>query len=85
MRLFLTTIATALSVLMYWPQFRKILLLKRTDQYSKGFYWMVLSLQINNCLLAVYESAWYLVFIYALHIGLVAATLWLVYRYYDET
>ena len=83
MKALLLSISTILSFIMYVPQFRRIMRRKTTGDFSKGFYWMVLALQMNNGLLAAAEGAWYLFGMYVLHIFLVGGTIWLVHKYYD--
>lgn len=83
MKALLLAVSTILSFVMYVPQFRRIMRRKTTGDFSKAFYWMVLTLQCNNGLLAAAEGAWYLFSMYVLHIFLVGGTLYLVHKYYD--
>lgn len=79
----LATISTGLAVTMYYPLFKRILTRKTTGDFSKSTQWMILATQAVNGGLALASANWHLVFIYSLHILLVGATTYLVYKYYD--
>ena len=68
---------------MYYPLFKRILTRKTTGDFSKSTQWMILATQAVNGGLALASANWHLVFIYSLHILLVGATTYLVYKYYD--
>ncbi len=81
LRAILTPANMLLSVVMYYPLFRRILLRRSTADFSKSTQVTIVMLQVSSTVVAVYEGAWFLFSYYLLQIVLTSATLWLVYHY----
>ena len=82
-KLALTITNLLLGIFMYLPLWLRIARRKTTGDFSKVAYAMVLAIQFVNLALAWLEQAPFLLSIYIVHSLFVAATMWLIWRYYD--
>ena len=84
LRAVLTPINMLLSVVMYYPLFKKILRRRSTADFSKLTQAIIVVLQCSSLLVAFWEHAWFLFTYYVLQVLLTTVMLWLVWRFSNE-
>jgi hypothetical protein len=80
----LLTTSIVMAIGMYVPLFRRFRRRHHTRDFSKGFCWCNLLVQINNGTLAYVEHAPFLIAWYVLQSVFTGATLWFVYQYWNH-
>lgn len=83
MKAALVSFSILLSFALYVPLWTRIWRRRTSGDYSLWAYGMILALQVSNLALARLEQAPYLQLLYLLHIGLVLATIGVIWRFYD--
>ncbi|MGH9967985.1 MAG: hypothetical protein ACREBG_09170 [Pyrinomonadaceae bacterium] len=80
-RAILTPLNMVVSVVMYFPLFKRILMRRRTGDFSISTQVCIVLLQVSSLVLAILEGAYFLTSYYVLQVGLTALLLWLIFRY----